>query len=33
MDGKRFVTRAKKNRNVIYDEQTYNIMNVALRYK
>lgn len=31
--GKRFVIRAKKNRNVIYGGQTCNIMDVALRYK
>ena len=29
----RFVIRAKKNRNVIYNGQTCNIMDVALRYK
>lgn len=31
--GERFVIRAKKNRNVIYDGQTCNIMETALRYK
>ena len=31
--GERFVIRAKKNRNVIYNGQTCNIMDVALRYK
>lgn len=31
--GERFVIRAKKNRNVIYDGQTCNIMEAALRYK
>lgn len=31
--GERFVIRAKKNRNVIYDGQTCNITDVALRYK
>lgn len=31
--GERFVIRAKKNRNVIYDGQTCNTMDVALRYK
>ena len=30
--GERFVIRAKKNGNVIYDGQTCNIMDVALRY-
>lgn len=31
--GERFVIRAKKNRNVIYNGETCNIMDVALRYK
>lgn len=31
--GERFVIRAKKNRNVIYDGKTCNIMEVAGRYK
>lgn len=31
--GERFVIRAKRNRNVIYNGQTCNIMDVALRYK
>ena len=31
--GERFIIRAKKNRNVIYNGQTCNIMDVALRYK
>jgi len=31
--GERFVIRAKKNRNVIYNGRTCNIMDVALRYK
>ncbi len=31
--GERFVIRAKKNRNVIYNGKTCNIMDVALKYK
>lgn len=31
--GERFVIRAKKNRNVIYNGKTHNIMDVALQYK
>lgn len=31
--GERFIIRAKKNRNVIYNGQTCNIIDVALRYK
>ncbi len=31
--GERFVIRAKKNRNVIYNRKTCNIMDVALKYK
>ncbi len=31
--GERFVIRAKKNRDVIYDGQTCNIMDVARQYK